>query len=150
MPSGKPTIAVRMKPHVFEVFKRLAELQGRSRGSVVADILESVYPPLMRTVALLEAARDAPAQVRGELKRLFESVEQEVVGAAGSSLAQMDMLIERLGERPETGRRTVPGAAAKRTKKVQKGGSTPVPVTRGSGGQFVQQSAGRKRSAGER
>jgi len=41
MPSSKPAIAVRLPQHVFDVFARLAELQGRSKGSVVAEILEA-------------------------------------------------------------------------------------------------------------
>ena len=152
MPSNKPLIAVRLRPHVFEVYSRLAALQGRSRGGVVAEILETVYEPLMRTVALLEAARDAPVEVRQGLKRTLEDMERELVGAAGSSLAQMDLLVDRLMEHP-VGEGATPGAtprpgALSRQKIGERGGSTPVPVTRGSGRLFVQQSGRRKRTPG--
>lgn len=147
MPSNKPLIAVRLRPHVFEVYSRLAALQGRSRGGVVAEILETVYEPLMRTVALLEAARDAPVEVRQGLKRTLEDMERELVGAAGSSLAQMDLLVDRLMEHP-VGEATPRPGALSRQKIGERGGSTPVPVTRGSGRLFVQQSGRRKRTPG--
>ena len=147
MPSKLPTISVRLKPHVFEVFARLAELQGRSRGSVVSELLETVYPPLMRTVALLEAARDAPAQVQSGLLRTLEDMEMDLVHVSGGSLAQMDMLIERARQpaRGEAERREAPTApaAAVAQKSGKKGGSTPVLVTRGSG--LVKRTASRTR-----
>jgi len=85
MPSSKPAIAVRLPQHVFDVFARLAELQGRSKGSVVAEILEAVYPPLMRTVALLEAAAEAPKQVRESLVGVLEDIERDLVKRPGEA-----------------------------------------------------------------
>lgn len=152
MPSKLPTISVRLKPYVFEVFARLAELQGRSRGSVVADLLEAVHPPLMRTVALLEAARDAPAQVQSGLLRTLEDMEMDLVQVSGGSLAQMDMLIERARQpaRGEAERREAPTeqAAAFAQKSGKKGGSTPVLVTRGSGRVSASRSRTRKPRSG--
>ncbi len=147
MPSSKPAIAVRLPPHVFEVFARLAELQGRSRGSVVAELLEAVYPPLMRSVALMEAAIEAPAQVRDGLRQTLEDLELDLVKSAGGSLAQMDMLIERTREHGhgEAERREAPHARAPAAapKSGKSGGPTPVPVTRGSG--LVKRTASRTR-----
>lgn len=136
MPSSKPVIAVRLSPHVFEVFRRLAELQGKSRGGVLAEILESIYPPLMRTVALLEAAAEAPSQVRQGLVRTLEHVELDLVRSLGGNLAQLDFLLTRAGEAsahagPQGGHG--PKTAHRGSGKAKKGGSTPVPVTRGSG-----------------
>jgi len=140
MPSSKPVIAVRLSPHVFEVFRRLAELQGKSRGGILAEILESIYPPLMRTVALLEAAAEAPVQVRQGLVRTLEDVELDLVRSLGGGLAQLDLLIQRSVEAdsspagPQGGQGTKPSRGGSR--KAGKGGSTPVPVTRGSGRVF--------------
>lgn len=151
MPSKLPTISVRLKPHVFEVFSRLAELQGRSRGSVVAELLETVHPPLMRTVALLEAARDAPAQVQSGLLRTLEDMEMDLVQVSGGSLAQMDMLIERARQparvQAERSAAAAP-AAAFAQKSGKKGGSTPVLVTRGSGRGTGSRSRTRKPRSG--
>ena len=98
MPTINPRITVTLKQHVYDVFDRLAALQGVSKGAVIADILETVYPPIMRTVALLEAASEAPQQLRQGLKRNMESVERDLVKAAGGSLAQMDWMIDELRE----------------------------------------------------
>lgn len=114
MPTAKPRIAITLSEPTYNVIARMAELQGRSRGSVVAELMESVSPALGRTVALLEAAADAPKQVREGLKGVVEQVHGELVAVAGDSIAQMDWLLSDLQG----------GAEA---------GPTPVPVTRGSG-----------------
>ena len=128
MPSAKPAIATRLKPEVFAVFARLAELQNRSRGAVVADILESIYEPLCRTVALLEAARDAPMQVKQGLRAVVADMEQDLAAQSGENLAEMDWLRRKL-QQPSA---APGGGAAKRPAGRGKPASTPVPVTRGS------------------
>lgn len=151
MPSSKPAIAVRLPQHVFDVFARLAELQGRSKGSVVAEILEAVYPPLMRTVALLEAAAEAPKQVRESLVGVLEDIERDLVKTAGGSLAQMDWLVEEL-RGPSAARDAPAGAPAPKaragSREGSKGGLTPVPVTRGSGLDVRTPSGARKPRSG--
>ena len=129
MPSEKPAIAVRLKPEVFAVFARLAELQNRSRGAVVADILESIYEPLCRTVALLEAARDAPMQVKQGLRAVVADMEQDLASQSRENLAEMDWLRRQL--RPPSAARG--RGAAERPAGGGKPTPTPVPVTRGSG-----------------
>ena len=52
MPTSKPRIAITLDPRVYATIERLAQLQGKSRGSVVADLVTSIHEPLMRTVAL--------------------------------------------------------------------------------------------------
>lgn len=114
MPTNKPRVAVTLEPYDHEVIERLAALQGRTRGAVIADLLHEVIPALARTVALLEAAAAAPDQVKKGLRSVVEGVHDELVGMAGHGIAQMDWLLDELG-----------GAPAE--------GSTPVSVTRGSG-----------------
>lgn len=114
MPTTKPRVQVTMEPHDHEVIARLAKLQGRTRGAVIADLLHEVTPALARTVALLEAAAAAPEQVKRGLRSVVDGVHDELVATAGHGIVQMDWL---LGE--------LQGGAGK--------GSTPVSVTRGSG-----------------
>uniref|UniRef100_UPI001C0B5BD0 ribbon-helix-helix domain-containing protein n=1 Tax=Pseudomonas aeruginosa TaxID=287 RepID=UPI001C0B5BD0 len=64
MPTVKPRTTVTLEPSTHAVIDRLAVLQGRSRGAVIADLLDSVAPAMTRTVALLEAAAAAPQQVK--------------------------------------------------------------------------------------
>lgn len=114
MPTTKPRVQVTMEPHDHEVIARLAKLQGRTRGAVIADLLHEVIPALARTVALLEAAAAAPEQVKKGLRSVVDSVHDELVATAGHGIAQMDWLLSELQGGAEQG-------------------STPVPVTRGSG-----------------
>lgn len=90
-------ITVTVPQHVYDVFKRLSELQSASMSSVVSEILCSVYDPLVRTVALLDAAESAPKEVRDGLLSAFSRIEQEAVLSSGNLLGQMDWMAEKLG-----------------------------------------------------
>ena len=121
MPTSKPRIAITLDPRVYATIERLAQLQGKSRGSVVADLVTSIHEPLMRTVALLDAAAEAPEQVKAGLRGVIEGVESQLVGAAGGGLAQLDWLraraqAARSGARPAR-ERSEPQAVPKRPKR---------------------------------
>ncbi|HER20000.1 MAG TPA: hypothetical protein ENO14_03035, partial [Chromatiales bacterium] len=96
MPSKKPRINLTVPQNLNETISRLAELQGCSRGAVVLDLLEAVHDPLMRTVALLEAAQSAPKQVREGLRETVEQMERELNAQVGGGVSQMDMLLQAL------------------------------------------------------
>lgn len=98
MPTEKPRITITFPPNLKATISRFAELQGRSFGSVVVDLLETIHEPLMRTLAILDAAREAPADVKRGLRQVFDDVERETVASAGAGLAQMDWLLTRLRE----------------------------------------------------
>lgn len=115
MPTVKPRIAITLEQETFDVIARLAELQSRSKGAVVADLIESVLPPLRRTIALIEAAQQAPEHVKAGLRSVVEATHDDLLKIAGSGNQQLDMLLQELSSA---------GSQA---------GSTPVPVTRGSG-----------------
>lgn len=97
MPTKKPRVQVTLEPATHDVIDRFAELQGRSRGSLIAELLDSVAPALTRTVALLEAAQDAPQEVRDGLVKVFEGVEKQMSSARGLSEEQLDILDSALG-----------------------------------------------------
>ena len=94
MPTQKPRITVTLPAPVFETIDRMAKLTKSSRGSVVAELIESVHPPLMRTVALLEAAADAPQQVQMALKETAESLEQELLQATEQTNLSLDQMLQ--------------------------------------------------------
>lgn len=96
MPTTKPRITITFPHNLKATIARFAELQGRSFGAVVVDLLETVHEPLMRTLAILDAAKEAPEEVKRGLRQAFDDVERETVGAAGASLAQMDWLLTRI------------------------------------------------------
>lgn len=94
MPTVRPRIICTLPPHVFEVFDRLATLQGRSRGAVVGEILETIAPSMIRTVVLLEAAKEAHPEVLANIKRGVDALEKELVQSAGANVAQLDWVIQ--------------------------------------------------------
>lgn len=111
MPTVKPRVAVTLNDQTHDVIDRLARLQGRTRGAVIAELLDEVAPAMGRTVALLEAAAAAPGQVKAGLRAVVEGLHAELMTVTGDASQQIDMLFSGLsGDDP-----------------------TPVSVTRGSG-----------------
>ena len=98
MPTLKPRVQVTLEPSTHEVIERLAKLQGRTRGAIIADLLNSVAPSLTRTVALLEAAMEAPNEVKRGLRSVVEGLHNELVSVAGDASSQLDMLMGKLSE----------------------------------------------------
>lgn len=96
MPTIKPRVNVTLEPQTHAVIERLAHLQGRTRGAVIADLLDSIAPVMGRTVALLEAASSAPQQVRDGLRSVVEGVHDDLLAQAGVNSSQMDMLLQEL------------------------------------------------------
>lgn len=132
MPTAKPRIAVTLEQHTFDVIARMADLQGCSRGSVVAELLESVAPALTRTVALLEAAADAPKQVREGLRSVVEGAHNDLVEVSGDALRQLDFLLGAFPQAEANPRLVTRGSGIKSNtkpkapKKPRKGSSTGV------------------------
>lgn len=93
MPTLKPRTTVTLEPQTHEVIERLAVAQGRSRGAIISDLLDSVAPALTRTVALLEAAAAAPQQVKDGLRSVVEGVHAEMIATQGDMLQQVDWLM---------------------------------------------------------
>ncbi len=98
MPTLKPRVQVTLEPETHAVIERLAHLQGRTRGSVIAELLDSVAPPLRRTIALLEAAAEAPNDVKRGFRAAVESAHQELAALSGDASRQLDAFLDSLGE----------------------------------------------------
>lgn len=130
MATTKPRITISLNPHVYATIKRMSQLGGQPMASIISEMLDTVHEPLMRTVAFLEAAAEAPKQVKEGLRQSFEAVERDVYSAAGHSVSQIDWLTEQL--KPGGNGRGSGRAAPPRSSGFGKD-STPVPVTRGSG-----------------
>lgn len=97
MPTLKPRVQVTLEPHTHEVIERLAVLQGRTRGFVIAELLDSVAPVLARTVALLEAAAEAPEQVKQGLRSVAGDLHRDLVELSGEASAQLDFALDQMG-----------------------------------------------------
>lgn len=93
MPTIKPRVQVTLDFQTHEVIQRLAAAQGRTRGAIIAELLDSVAPVLARTAAMIEAASEASEQVKSGLRSVAEGVHSDLVGAAGEGIRQMDLMI---------------------------------------------------------
>nr|WP_019364377.1 hypothetical protein [Pseudomonas luteola] len=122
MPTLKPRVQVTLEPETHNVIERMAALQGCSRGALIADLVETVVPALARTVALLEAAREAPGQVRQGLIDAVNGLHSDLVGASGDATREVQAIMEKLSD-PDW--QPVPQGVA--------GDGNPHVVTRGSG-----------------
>lgn len=91
MPTMKPRVQVTMTPHQFEIVKRLARLQGRSRGAVVLDLVEAVEPVLERTVLLLERAAVAKNGIAEGLKQSAERAEADLMPFVAAAMGNVDL-----------------------------------------------------------
>lgn len=137
MATDKPRITITLNPHVYATLKRMSELGGQPMSSIISELLDSVHEPFMRTVALLDAAAQAPKQVKDGLRQSFEAVERDLYGVVGYTVAQMDWLTEQLGKPPAGDAAATPlGGGAAATAGGKSGVSrkaNPHVVTRGSG-----------------
>lgn len=98
MPTLKPRVQVTLEPETHAIIERFAQLQGCSRGAVISSLLESAAPSLVRTVALLEAAFEAPNQVKRGLVTAIEGMQSELSNAAGDASRQLDFILSRAAE----------------------------------------------------
>ena len=101
MPTTKPRVQVTLEPETHAVIERFAQLQGRSRGGVISELLDSINPALIRTVALLEAASAAPDKVKSGLKSVVEGIHSELLSASGESSKQLDMILDLIEQRDD-------------------------------------------------
>lgn len=116
MPTTKPRITVTLPPHHHEVLTRLSLASGDSMSEILAGFVELAIPSLERVVVVLERARSAPEEVRAGLAAAFERADMDVMPQLLAAQGQGEMFLDRAAEA------------------VRSEGSTPVPVTRGSGG----------------
>ncbi len=130
MPTAKPRVQVTLEPETHEVIERFARLQNRTRGAVIAELLDEIAPAIGRTISLLEAAQEAPNQVKAGLRAVADGLQQELVNASGEANRQFQLLMHKL----ETGEDLEPG-------------SDPHVVTRGSGTQPPAPAKPSKRSS---
>lgn len=131
MPTTRPRITITLDPRSHEVLTRLSAASGDSMSQIVAGFVDLAVPSLERVVAVLERAKAAPAEARAGLAAAIERAERDVIPDLQAAVGQWDMFLSEAAaggtaadaERPPPGRQ-----------KAAEARSTPVPVTRGSGG----------------
>ena len=68
---------------MYDVIERMAVLTKQSRSKVISGMLEPCYMPMMRTVAILEAAQDAPDDLKHGLVNTMQDMESEITALLG-------------------------------------------------------------------
>jgi hypothetical protein len=134
MSTTKPRITVTLEPHAHEVLSRLSAASGDSMSQIVAGFVDLAVPSLERVVVVLERAKAAPEEVRAGLSAAIERADRQLMPTLVNALDQTDLFLS------DAVRATAPvpaapasqGHPATRRRGVVKG-STPGPVTRGSG-----------------
>lgn len=109
-------------------------------SSIVAQYVELAVPSLERVVVVLEQARAAPAEARAGLTAAIERAERDLMPAIQAAMRQGDLFLGDVAKasapagdaQAEPGRRQAEGEP-KPARRRSGRGSTPVPVTRGSG-----------------
>ncbi len=119
MPTLNPRITITLTPSVAVVLREMSHLAGNSQSAVVGELLEMCLPVFERVVAALKAAASIQESAKTEIAAGLERAQAKLEQQMGLNLGEMDELLRPLMETAE---------------KVARRGSTPVPVTRGSGG----------------
>lgn len=96
MPTVKPRVQVTLEPETHEVIERFARLQSRTRGAVISELLNEIAPAIGRTISLLEAAQEAPNQVKAGLRAVAEGLQNEMVIASGEANRQFQLLMHKI------------------------------------------------------
>ena len=130
MSTTKPRITLTLEPAVYEVLRRLSAASGDSMSAVVADFLDVAIPQMDRMVTILEQAKAIPQQTKDELRESLERGEARVLSALDDATAHSLLLMARMENATQA---AGAGGASPRTKRATAGGSTPVPLTGGSG-----------------
>ena len=128
MATNKPRITLSLEPHVYEVLRRMSAAGGNSMSSIVTGFLDVAVPALERMVVVMEAAKAAPEQTMQEVSDMVARAEARVLPAVAALADQADLFLAQ-----EAALHRSRQAGAEGARQAVSGGSTPVPVTRGSG-----------------
>jgi len=96
MPATRPRKHITLDYEVYDVIDQFAKAQGVTFSSVINDTFLGVLPPLKRTLALLQAASEAPQNVKDGLRQTLDDIEREVVGDYAKHSANLDWVSDKL------------------------------------------------------
>lgn len=138
MPTAKPRITITLDQHSHEVLSRLSVLSGDSMSQIVTGFVDLAVPSLVRVVAIMERAKAAPEEARAGLAAAIERADRDLIPRLVEAAGQGDMFLAQMQadlSAPRAERRQAParGAGGLPASGGKRKGSTPVPVTRGSG-----------------
>jgi len=137
MPTVKPRLTITLTPQVAAILRELSALAGNSQSAIVGELLQMSAPVFERVVAGIRAAKMIQESAKAEIAAGLERAQVKAEAQLGIVLEDLDAGIRPILEEAEKVRRRGPGArtdaAGAAWAAVRRRGSTPVPVTRGSG-----------------
>ena len=149
MPASNPRLSVVLSPSLAATLAAIAEETGDSASGLVRGLLEQSEPGLVRMLELVRAAKSAKGQIGEGVSRNMERVVdtlQDALHVADMRSAQVVADLVAQAETVKGRRRSAAGGVAARGRPAV--ASTPVPVTRGSGGPDRAKAKGRRQGRG--
>lgn len=155
MPAKNPRLSVVLPASVAATLAAISEETGDSASSLVRGLLEQTEPALQRMLQLVRAAKQAKGQIGAGVAESMHRVVEDLHDAVAVADARAGRVVADLVRQAEgvKGRRRPDGTGAARPSGPAPGhplppakvqayadtngippASTPVPVTRGSGG----------------
>ena len=90
MPTKKPRITITITDEQYAVLQDLSNVTGQSMSAAVVDLLETALPVLSRVAAVLEAAKNAPKEMRSGIAESFRQVEEQMMPLLAATNAQLE------------------------------------------------------------
>lgn len=152
MPAANPRISVTLTPSMDAILKRLSDVSGQSKSSIVAELLETSEAVFERMAVILETAKTATQEAKERMALNLEEAHHRLVEQAAlvgdlfeeqtaDLVGEVEQIGRRSGKSAARGARGADGAAATPSSRIVRGGirqalaeahGTPL-VTRGSG-----------------
>lgn len=142
MATSKPRITITLEPRTYEVLSRMSKAGNESMSQIVTGLVDLAVPSLERVVAVIERAATASDEVKDGMRAALDRADRAIIPQLIDAAQQGDMFLAGLAAEGEAAQQApgpavpaqAPAQQPKRGRKVVPAeGSTPVPVTRGSG-----------------
>jgi hypothetical protein len=136
MPSKNPRLSVVLTPSVAATLASLSAETGDSASSLVRGLLEQCEPALLRMLELVRAAKSAKGQIGSGVADSLTRVVDDLQDALAVADARTGRVVADLVDQAQAvkgRRRPTAGGGGAAPGGRPAVGSTPVPVTRGSG-----------------
>jgi hypothetical protein len=127
VPTKNPRINVTLSPAVAAMLRRMSQLNKKSQSAIIGELLEASQPVFERMVRVLEAAEQAQASVKAQIRGNLEAAEEALDKQLGLMLGDIETRTGDLVDDLEQVRRRT--AAASRVAAGAAGG--PPPSNRG-------------------
>ena len=134
MPAVNPRVSVTLTPAMDAVLKRLSDVSGQSKSSLIAEILEQSQPVFERMALILETAKSATKDAKERMAANLEEAHTQLLHQAG---LVDDLFTQQtadlVGELEQIGRRKPKGAVGQAGTERQRVHRLPHSAVRGAG-----------------